>query len=77
MVLDRVASAALLLLCVATVVSADTDIQTIAVGPDLLFGLSIGAFLIGMVIFAVMMLDDIQASDRLGQPKVELSGAAH
>lgn len=56
----------------AGAVHAQETVETIALGPDLLFGFAIGSFLIGMMLFAVTMLTGIQANDRLGQPKVEL-----
>lgn len=43
--------------------------QEIYLSSDVATGLAIGAFLVGMLVFAVVMLMDIQASDTIGQKK--------
>lgn len=47
--------------------------STIAVSPDVATGIFIGFFLISMLIFALKMLDGVQASDKIGQNKPELT----
>jgi hypothetical protein len=64
---------AVLLASVATAAEAVADeTQMIYLSPDLATGILIGLFLLGLVIFAVTMLDGIETSDRIGQTKPTL-----
>ncbi len=45
----------------------------IALSPDVATGIFIGTILVGILIFALTMLDGIQASDKIGQNKPELT----
>jgi hypothetical protein len=45
----------------------------IALSPDVFTGIFAGLFLLGMLIFAIKMLDGIQTSDKIGKNKPELT----
>ena len=45
----------------------------IALSPDVATGLVAGLFLLGLLIFGINMLAGIEASDKIGQPKPELT----
>jgi uncharacterized protein (DUF2062 family) len=46
---------------------------TISLSSDVATGLLIGSLIIGILVFAVTMLMNIQTSDTIGQPKKDVS----
>jgi len=54
-----------------------TTVNTIAVSPDVMTGMVFGVFLIGVLLFALSMLMNIQSSDRIGQAPPGKEEKAH
>ena len=50
--------------------------EIIALSPDVAVGIVLGLFFIGMLVFALYMVMDIQTSDKIGQPREVAPGAS-